>query len=87
MGENTVRIHGYDIPVEKVAEAEEMVLGWSDEEEANRDEPCICFFSKTYHTGWRVVEGGDAGSMAEVDSCIGLADALEAWRKNGIGGY
>ena len=84
MGENTVRIHGYDIPVEKVAEAEEMVLGWSDEEEANRDEPCICFFSKTYHTGWRVVEGGDAGSMAEADSCIGLADALEAGRKNGM---
>ena len=89
MGENTtVRIHGYIIPVEKIAEAEEMVLGWSDEEEANRDEPCICYFRDVRpNAGWRVVEGGDAGSMAEARVCIGLADALEAWRKNGIGGY
>jgi hypothetical protein len=73
----TVRIHGHEVPAEKIAEAEEMVLAWTDEQEADRDEPCICYFSSpNYHTGWRVVEGGDAGSLANATVCIGLADAL-----------
>jgi len=80
MEERTVRIHGHEVPESKIAEAEEMVLAWSDEEEADRDEPCICFFSKTYHTGWRVVEGGDAGTLAEADFSISLADALAECR-------
>ena len=83
MDKNTVvRFHGYFIPVEKIAEAEEMVLAWSDEEEADRDEPRICYFRDVRpNAGWRVVEGGDAGSLAEASVCIGLADALEAWRR------
>ena len=81
MVENTVRIHGYDIPVEKIAEAEEMVEAWN-----YGTEPCICYFSfppkaPNYHTGWLVVEGGDASTLLEADFCIFLKDALEEWRR------
>ena len=79
--DTVVLVAGFEyVPKQKILEAEQEVLAWTDEQEADRDEPCICFFSSpNYHTGWRVVEGGDAGSLAEASVCIGLADALEAW--------
>jgi len=86
------------VPIHYILEAEEMVLGWTDEEEADRDEPCICYIRMNPRTspsgsGWRVVEGGDAGVLADADFSIGLSDALgklskvwprgrtEYWRK------
>jgi len=81
MNGRTILIHGHEVPVEKIAEAEQEVLTWSDEEEADGDEPCICYYPRSIMEHWRVVEGGDAGSLAEASVCIGLADALEAWRR------
>jgi hypothetical protein len=82
MNGRTILIHGHEVPVEKIAEAEQMVLAWTDEQEADGDEPCVCFFSECRRIyGWRAVEGGDAATLAEADFSIGLADALEAWRR------
>lgn len=81
MNEPTILIQGHEVPEAKIAEAEEMVLAWTDEQEADRDEPCICFFreTSTRFPHWSVVEGGDAGALSRTVVCIGLADALKAW--------